>query len=163
MVILHALFYGSNVIDFTRNREVIQVYSTIVWSSNLKIANQNNNQLTTMIIDDPEADYIRTMADICIPMITPFDRLIFLFRNMEGNIMRINGEFELQLTMEDMYDLVSSSIPQMDQFSIIEVFGNTTKKEVKLYNPLSHSINATLLPCCSIPISCCTTFHLTKW
>ena len=50
--------YGSNVIDITRNRQVIQVYSSLVRSSDLKIANQNNNLLTTMIIDDPEADYI---------------------------------------------------------------------------------------------------------
>ena len=36
-----------------------------------------------------------------------------------------------------MYDQVPSSIPPMNQFSMIEVFGNTTKKEVKLDNPLS--------------------------
>ena len=33
-------------------------------------------------------------------MITRFDRLMFLFRDMEDNIMRLNGEFELQLTIE---------------------------------------------------------------
>ena len=135
-VILPASFYGSNVIDITRNRQVIQVYSTIVRSSDLKIANQNNSQLTTMIIDDPEADYIRTVADICIPMITRFDWLMFVFRDMEGNIMRLNGEFKLHLTMENVYDLVPSSITLMNQFSMIEVFGNTTKKEMKLDNPL---------------------------
>ena len=36
-----------------------------------------------------------------------------------------------------MYDQVPSSIPPMNQFSMIEVFGNTTKKDVKLGNPLS--------------------------
>ena len=90
-----------------------------------------------MINDDPEADYIRTMADICIPMITRLDRLMPLFRDMYGKMIRLNGEFELQLTMEDVYDLVPSSIPPMNQFSMIEVFGNSTKKEVKLDNPLS--------------------------
>ena len=40
MVILPASFYGSNVIDITRNRQVIQVYSSLVRSSDLKIANQ---------------------------------------------------------------------------------------------------------------------------
>ena len=90
-----------------------------------------------MIIDDPEADYIRTLADICIPMITQFDRLMFVFRDMDGKMMRLNGEFELQLTIEDVYDEVPSSIPPMNQFSMIEVFGNTTKKEVKLDKPLS--------------------------
>ena len=56
---------------------------------------------------------------------------------MEGEIMRLNGEFELQLTTEYVYDQVSSSIPPMNQISMIEVFRNTTKKEVYLDNPLS--------------------------
>ena len=38
-VILSASFYGSNVIDITRNHQVIQVYSSLVRSSDLKIAN----------------------------------------------------------------------------------------------------------------------------
>ena len=44
-VILPAFFYVSNVIDFTRNRQVIQVYISLVRSPDLKIANQNNNLL----------------------------------------------------------------------------------------------------------------------
>ena len=98
-VILPAFFYVSNVIDFTRNRQVIQVYSSLVRSSDLKIANQNNNLLPTMIINDPATNYYRSVENICIPMITRFDRLMFLFRDMEGNIMRLNGLFELQLTI----------------------------------------------------------------
>ena len=38
-VILPVSFYVSNVIDITRNRQVIQVYSSLVRSSDLKIAN----------------------------------------------------------------------------------------------------------------------------
>ena len=58
MVILPASFCGSNMIYITRNRQVIQVYSSLVRSSNMKIANQNNNNLlTTMIIDDPTTNY----------------------------------------------------------------------------------------------------------
>ena len=87
MVILPASFSGSNVIDITRNQQMIQVYSSLVRSSDLKIASQNNNLLTTMIIDDPEVNYLRTVKDVCIPMITRFDRLMFLFRDMDGNIM----------------------------------------------------------------------------
>ena len=116
---------------------MIRVYSSLVRSSDLKIANQNNNLLTTIIIDDPEAKYLRTVEDICIPIITRLDRLMFVFRDLEGNIIHLNGEFELQLTIEDVYDQVPSSILPMSQFSRIEVFGNTTKKEVKLDNPLS--------------------------
>ena len=41
--------------------------------------------------------------------------------------MQLNGEFELQLTIEDVYDQVPFSIPPMNRFSMIEVFGNTTK------------------------------------
>ena len=90
-----------------------------------------------MITDDPEADYISTMADICIPMATRFDRLMFLLSDMEGKMIRLNGEFELQLTIEDVYEQSENSITSTNQFSMIEVFGNTTKKEVKLDNPLS--------------------------
>ena len=66
-VILPTSFCGSNVTYITRNRQVIQVYSSLVRSSYLMIANQNNNLLTTIIIDDPTADYIRTVEDICKP------------------------------------------------------------------------------------------------
>ena len=62
---------------------------------------------------------------------------MFVFRDMDGNIMRLNGEFELQLTIEDVFDQVPSSILPMNQFSMMEVFDNTTKKKVKLDNPLS--------------------------
>ena len=104
MIILPASFYGSNVIDITRNRQVIQVYSSLVRSSDMKIANQNNNLLTTMIINDLKDDYIFTVEDICIPMIYRFDRLMFLFKDMDDNIIHLNGEFELQLTIEDVCD-----------------------------------------------------------
>ena len=64
MIVRPASFYGSNVIDITRNRQVIQVYSSLVRSSDLKIANQNNNLLTTMIIDDLEIEYINHIRSI---------------------------------------------------------------------------------------------------
>ena len=138
MIILPASFYGSNVIDITRNRLVILVYSSLVRPSDMKIANQNNNLLTTMIIDDPKDDYVRAVEDVCIPMIYRFDRLMFVFRDMEGKMIRLNGEFELQLRIEDVIDDHSeSTVSTANQFSMIEVFGNTTKKEVKLDNPLS--------------------------
>ena len=138
MIVRPASFYGSNVIDITRNRQVVQVYSSLVRSSDLKIANQNNNLLTTMMIDDPEVNYCRSVEEICIPMIHRFDRLMFLFKDMDGNMMNLNGEFELQLTIEDGVEqgVVLQPAPT-NQFSMIEVFGNNSKKEVKLDNPLS--------------------------
>ena len=90
-----------------------------------------------MIINDLTTNYCRSVEDICKPMITRFDRFLILFRDMEGDIMRLNGEFELQLTIEYMYDQVPSSIPPINQISMIEVFRNTMNKEVKLDNPLS--------------------------
>ena len=62
-------------VDITRNRQVIQVYSSLFRSSDLKIANQNNNLLTTMITDDPTTKYCRSVGNICIPMITRFDSI----------------------------------------------------------------------------------------
>ena len=125
------------MIDITRNRQVVQVYSSLVRSSDLKIANQNNNLLTTMIIDDPEANYCRSVDEICIPMIYRFDRLLFLFKDMGDNVMNLNGEFELKLTIEDVVESIHTSIDSTNQFSMIEVFGNNSKNEVKLDNPLS--------------------------
>ena len=104
----------------------------------MKIANQNNNNLlTTMIIDDSTTNYCRSVTDICIPMIYRFDRLIFVFKDMDDNIIHLNGEFKLQLTIEDMCNQLHTSLPSTNQFSMIEVFGNNSKKEVKLDNPLS--------------------------
>ena len=106
----------------------------------------------------PTADYIRTMEAICIPMITRFDRLMFLFRDMEDNIMRLNGEFELQLTTEDRVEGDGEGVPiimSANQFSMIEVFGNTRKRMCS-WIILSHSINVLSHLCHSIPISCCT-------
>ena len=161
-VILPVSFYGSNVIDITRNRQVIQVYSSLVRSSYLMTANQNNNLLTTMIINDLTTNYCRSVDNICKPMITRFDRFLILFRDMEGDIMRLNGEFELQLMIEDVYYQVPSSILPMNQFSMIEVFGNTRKRMCS-WIILSHSINVPSRSCHSIPISCCTISQSIKW
>ena len=83
-VILPASFNQSYVFYITRNRHVIQVYSSLVRYSDLKmpIANQNNNLLTTMIINNPTIHYSRSMENICISMITRFDRLMFVFKDL---------------------------------------------------------------------------------
>ena len=60
-------------------------------SSDLKIANQNNNLLITMIIDETTTNYCRSVEDICIPMITRFSRVEFVFEDLDGNIMQLNG------------------------------------------------------------------------
>ena len=57
-----------------------------------------------MIIDDPKDDYIRTVENTCIPMIYRFDRLMYVFKDVDDNIIHLNGKFELQLTLEDVCD-----------------------------------------------------------
>ena len=90
---------------------------------------------------------------------------MFVFEDLEGNIMQLNNEFKLLLTIGDCVEDEGKRIPTLmsvNQFSMIEMLGNTTKKEVKLDNPLFHWITATLRPCRSIPISYCTTYPPTK-
>ena len=60
-----------------------------------------------MIIDDPTVEYVRSVEDMCIPMIARFDRLMFVFRDMDGKMIRLNGEFDLQLTIEDVCALIN--------------------------------------------------------
>ena len=115
---------------------------SLVRCSDLKMlmANQNNNLLTTMTIDDPTTNYSRSVEDICIPMITRFDWLLLVLKDLTGNIIHLNGEFELQLTIEYRVVCECKDTPTListNQFSMIEVLGNTTKKEVNLDNPLS--------------------------
>ena len=65
---------------------------------------------------------------------------MFMFMDLEASIMRLNGEFELQLTIEDRVEGNGEGVLTLmsnNQLSMIEVFSNTTKKEVKLDNPLS--------------------------
>ena len=136
--ILPASFCGSNVIDITWHRQVIRVYSWLVRSSNLKIVNQDNNLLTTIIIDDPTTNDCRSVEDICMPMITRFDRLMFLFRDMEGNIMRLSGAKNSSWPMrtELKVKVKVLGFHFNEPFSMIELFGSE-KKEVKLGNPFS--------------------------
>ena len=88
-------------------------------------------------MDDSEINDINTVKEICIRIIHRFDRLMFVFKDMNSNIIHLNGEFELQLTIEDVCDQLHTPVPSTSQFSMIEVFGNNNKKEIKLDNPLS--------------------------
>ena len=44
-------------------------------------------------MDDSEINDIDTVKEICIPMIHRFDRLMFVFKDMNGIITHLNGEF----------------------------------------------------------------------
>lgn len=127
--------YGENIIDITRNMQVIQVYSSIVKSSDLKIANQNNNLLTTIILDDPEQSFIQKIEDVHLPIVNSFDKLYFNFRDLDGNAVDIHADISFQITISDS----SNNIEQEDfkgEFSISQVC-NTAKTDVQLPNPLS--------------------------
>ena len=83
-----------------------------------------------MIIDDSEINDINTVKEICIPIIHRFDRLMFVIKDMNSNIINMNGEFELQLTIEDVCDQLHTLVPSTNQFIMIEVFGNNNKNKV---------------------------------
>ena len=85
-----------------------------------------------MIMDDSEINDINTVKEIYIPMIHRFDRLMFVIKEMNGNIMRLNGEFELQLTIEDVCDQLHTLVPSTNHFIMIEVFGNNSKNKARL-------------------------------
>ena len=48
----------------------------------MPMANQNINLLISIIMDDPTINYCRSVEDIHIPMITRFDRLILVFKDL---------------------------------------------------------------------------------
>ena len=51
-----------------------------------------------MIIDDCGNDYMNRMCMYSI--INQFGRLLFTFKESDGNIMNLNGDYEIQLTIE---------------------------------------------------------------
>ena len=78
-----------------------------------------------MIINDLTTIYCRSVEDICIAMITRFNRLMFVFKDLDGNIMQLNNEFKLESTIEDRVENEGEGNPNLmsvNQFSMIEVF-----------------------------------------
>lgn len=130
--------YGDNIIDITKNLQVIQVYCSLVKSSELKIANQNNNLLTTLIIEDPEKSFIQKTQDVYLPIINKFDQLYFSYRDLNGNIINLNADISFQITVEDFIKDIKNDedINFKSQFSIAQVC-NTSKTTVQLDNTIS--------------------------
>lgn len=131
--------YGDNIIDITRNMQVIQVYCSLVKSSELKIANQNNNLLTTLIIEDPEKSFIQKTQDVYLPIINKFDQLYFSYRDLDGNIINLNADISFQITVEDFVKNIDNNDEDINfksQFSIAQVC-NTSKTTVQLDNTIS--------------------------
>lgn len=131
--------FCENIIDVTRNLQVIQVYCSLVKSSELKIANQNNNLLTTLIIEDPEKSFIQKTQDVYLPIINKFDQLYFSYRDLDGNIINLNADISFQITVEDFVKDIKNddeNINFKSQFSIAQVC-NTSKTTVQLDNTIS--------------------------
>ena len=53
------------------------------------MANQNINLLISIIMDDPTINYCKSVKEIHIPMITRFDRLILVFKDLSDFKHRI--------------------------------------------------------------------------
>ena len=115
-----------------------------------------------MIMDDPGINDINTVKEICIPMIRRFDRLIFVLKDMDGNIIHLNDEFELQFTIEYVCDQLHTPVPSTNQFSMIEVFGNNRTRRRCNWIILDHSISVTYHLYHSIPISHSIMYYLFK-
>lgn len=131
--------YGDDIIDITRNLQVIQVYCSLVKSSELKIANQNNNLLTTLIIEDPEKSFIQKTQDVYLPIINKFDQLYFSYRDLDGNIINLNADISFQITVEDFVKDIKNDDEDINfksQFSIAQVC-NTSRTTVQLDNTIS--------------------------
>ena len=126
--------HGENIIDITRNRQAIQVFSTIVKTADIKIANQYNNLLTTLIVEDPEQSFIHSVSEVEIPIINTWDRLYFSFRDMDGHEINMDADVEFQLLIQDNEQ--SSNVEESSQFTMAEVC-NKSRKEVVLDTPLS--------------------------
>lgn len=92
--------------------------------------------IITMIIDDPQSRYLNSIEEVNIPMINRFDRIYFSFKDLDGNLMQLNGDFELQLTIDDGIQDTQSEDDSCSQLSLSQGC-NEYKTEVKLDNPLS--------------------------
>ena len=80
--------------------------------------------------------YVQSVEDVCIPMITRFDRLMFVFRDMEGKMIRLN--WQIRAAVDDWWWRVWSKVKRaslpLNQFSMIKVFGNTTLLQRRKWN-----------------------------
>ena len=106
-------------IDITRNRQLIQIFSTIVRSSDLQIANQNNNLLSSVFINDPEKINERIIEDVKIPIIRRFEKLYFSFRDLDGIDMKyLHAEIEFQIIIDDIINPIQNEVKKSSQFSL---------------------------------------------
>jgi len=128
--------YSDNIIDITRNSQVVLVYSSFIKSSDISIANQNNNLLTTINIDDPTAQNVHKLQHVWIPIESRFQRVYFTFRNGDYQPVNLYCDIELQLVVASQpLQLVATSVPRVNKSSVT----NATTSQFTLYQKLTNN------------------------
>jgi len=155
--------YSDNIIDITRNNQVILVYASFVRSNDLRIANQKNCLLTTINVDDPEKQNVHKLQDVWIPIQRQYQRVYLSFRNGDNQPIKLWGDFELQAVLAtdlqavlatdlqavlatDLQAVVQAVVQESkpsevqssrtSQFSLYQVLTSSTT-DVQLENPLN--------------------------
>ena len=107
-------------------------------TAELKISNQNNNLLTTLIIEDPEKSFIQKTQDVYLPIINKFDQLYFSYRDLDGNIINLNADISYQITVEDF---VKNDIKNDEDISFCYSRKKESKKKHFYWNHLLKQSN----------------------
>ena len=92
-----------------------------------------------MIIDDCGNEYMNRMCMYSI--INQFGRLLYTFKESDENIMNLNGDYEIQLTIEVVTESIHNPIYWYDQLSMNKVCVIVSRKK---WNWIihCHSINS---------------------
>ena len=117
-------------------------------------AHQDNHWWSNCWLHPHHGGYLHTV-------LSRFGWLMFLFRDMEDNIMQLNGEFELQLTIETC---MIKCLPRFHTWTSFPWLKCSVIQWRRMCSwiILSHSISVPSRPCCSIPFSCCTMYQPIK-
>ena len=127
-----------DIIDITRNNQVILVYASIVKSNELKIANQNNNLLTSVNVDDPENTVSHKIENTWIPISGDYQRIYFNFKNADLQPIFLDCDITFEFIIQSVptQQTTVTTTGQTTQFSLFQCL-NQSKTELTLPNPLS--------------------------
>ena len=87
-----------------------------------------NKWFIIMIIDDCGNDYMNRMCMYSI--INQFGRLLFIFKESDGNIIDLNGDYEIQLTIEVVTESIHNPFYWCDQLSMNKVCVIVSRSEI---------------------------------
>ena len=131
-------YVTEDIIDITRNNQVILVYASIIKSNELKIANQNNNLLTSVNVNDPESTVSHKIENTWIPISGDYQRIYFNFKNADAQPIYLDCDitFEFIIQSIPVQQTTVTTTGQTTQFSLFQCL-NQSKTELTLPNPLS--------------------------